>query len=157
VGEFIHPFDDLSKRVALYGGLFRFMEARAQGREMDQPVNTPNRHMTIAEKILAAHMKTLHGAVKPEDSGFIRVDIGFSHDYTTAPADAMIRSALGRPPKVKRPDSLHTFPDHLTLAADLPGISAEALAGIQDLRAGQKRVAEETGIHYHGTAGGGST
>src|SRR5215475_6458859 len=43
VDELIHPFDDLSKRVALYGGLFRFMEARAQGREMDQPVNTPNR------------------------------------------------------------------------------------------------------------------
>ena len=26
--------------------------------------------MTIAEKILAAHMKTVHGAVKPDDAGF---------------------------------------------------------------------------------------
>ena len=157
VEELTRPFDELSRRVARYGGLFRFMEARASGRETDEPIATPPRPMTIAEKILARHMKTLHGAVTPDDSGFIKVDIGFSHDYTTAPADAMIRSALGRGPKVKNPASIHTFPDHLTLAPNLPGISSEALAGIKDLREGQKRVAEETGIHYHATASGGST
>src|SRR2546422_8546753 len=113
--------------------------------------------MTMAEKTLAWHMSTRQGAVKPGDAGFIRVDAGFSHDYTTAPADAMIRAALGRPPKVKNPASIHTFPDHLTLAGNLPGITSEALAGIKDLREGQKRVAEETGIHYHVTAAGGST
>src|SRR5207253_611054 len=115
------------------------------------------RPMTLAEKILARHMKTLHGAVKPDDAGFIQVDAGFSHDYTTAPAAAMIRAALGRAPKVKNPSSVHTFPDHLTLAANLPGISQEALEGIKDLRQGQKRFADETGIQFHGTAGGGST
>src|SRR5437867_12947776 len=69
----------------------------------------------------------------------------------------MIRSALGRGPKVKNPASIHAFPDHLTLATDLPGITPEALAGIRDLREGQKRVAQETRIHYHATADGGST
>ena len=155
--ELIAPFDDLSKRVAQHGGLFQFMEARSRGEEADQTIATPARAMTLTEKILARHMKTLNGAVKPGDSGFIKVDVGFSHDYTTAPADAMIRSALGRPPKVKNPASIHTFPDHLTLAPGLPGISAEALEGIKDLRAGQKRIAEETGIQFHATAGGGST
>src|SRR5881397_2937524 len=29
--ELINTFDDLSKRIVAYGGLFRFMEARAQG------------------------------------------------------------------------------------------------------------------------------
>src|SRR5438093_12268415 len=133
------------------------MEARAQGQEADQPIDTPAQPMTIAEKILARHMKTLHGAVKPGDSGFITVDIGFSHDYTTAPADAMIRSALGRPPKVKNPASIHAFPDHLTLAADLPGITREALAGIKGLREGQQRIAKELGLRFHTTASGGST
>src|SRR6266446_2377600 len=143
--ELTVTFDELSKRIARYGGLFRFMEARAQGREADQPIATLPRAMTIVEKILARHMKTLHGAVKPGDSGFIQADVGFSHDYTTAPADAMIRSALGRGPKIRNPASIHTFPDHLTLAANLPGMTSEALAGIKDLRVGQKRVAEETG------------
>src|SRR5947209_16511956 len=133
------------------------METRLQCREKDHPIDTSPRPMTIAEKILARHMNTRHRAVKPGDAGFIQVDAGFSHDYTTAPADAMIRSALGRGPKIKNPASIHTFPDHLTLAANLPGMTAEALAGINDLRAGQKRVAEETGIQYHATASGGST
>jgi len=100
--------------------------------------------MTIAEKILARHMTTVHGTVRPGDSGFIQVDAGFSHDYTTAPAAALIRSALGREPNMKHPDSIHTFPDHLTLAGSLPGVTSEALAGIRDLREGQKRLARET-------------
>src|SRR5689334_3703310 len=43
VTELIGSFDDLAKRVVLYGGLFRFMEARAQGREPDQPIETRSR------------------------------------------------------------------------------------------------------------------
>jgi 3-isopropylmalate/(R)-2-methylmalate dehydratase large subunit len=155
--ELSAAFDDLSKKVVRYGGLFRFMEARAQGREKDRHIETPQRPMTITEKILTRHMKTQYGAVKPGDAGFIQVDIGFSHDYTTAPADAMIRSALGRTPQIKNPASIHTFPDHLTLAGNLPGITTEALAGIKDLREGQKRIAEELGIQFHGTSSGGST
>src|SRR6266850_2639610 len=157
VGDLTANLDGLSKRVVRYGGFFRFMEARSEGREKDRPIETPPRAMTVAEKILARHMNTRHGAVKPGDAGFIRTDAAFSHDYTTAPADAMIRAALGRPPKVKNTASIHTFPDHLTLAGNLPGITAEALAGIKDLREGQKRMAEETGIQYHVTPAGGST
>jgi 3-isopropylmalate/(R)-2-methylmalate dehydratase large subunit len=157
IAELIGSIDDLSKRIVRYGGLFQFMEARGEGREPDQPIDTPLRPMTIAEKILARHMKTLHGAVRPGDAGFIRVDAGFSHDYTTAPTDAMIRAALGRAPRIKNPKSIHTFPDHLTLANNLPGITNEALAGIQDLREGQTRIAQELGIQLHATASGGST
>src|SRR6266704_6244193 len=149
VDELIGGFDELSKRVVRFGGLFRFMDARAHGREKDHPIDTLPRPMTITEKILARHMKTQHGAVKPGDAGFIRVDVGFSHDYTTAPAYAMIRSALGRPPRGKSPASIHALPDHLTLAANLPGITREALSGIKDLREGQKRIAEELGIQFH--------
>ncbi|MBI4474399.1 MAG: 3-isopropylmalate dehydratase [Acidobacteria bacterium] len=157
IDELSGPFDELTRRVMRYGGLFRFMEARSHGKETDHPIETPPRPMTMAEKILAKHMTTLHGAVKPGDAGFIRVDAGFSHDYTTAPTASMIRAALGREPKVKTPKSIHTFPDHLTLAGDLPGITSEALAGIKDLRHGQKQFAEQTGIRYHGTRFGGST
>jgi 3-isopropylmalate/(R)-2-methylmalate dehydratase large subunit len=157
VSELIKDFDELSQRVVLYGGLFLFLEARAQGREADSPIETLTRPMTIAEKILARHMKTKHGSVRPDDAGFIQVDAGFSHDYTTAPAYAMIQSALGRPPRIHNPSSIHTFPDHLALAANLPGITPEALAGIDDLRAGQRRIARDLGIQFHATASGGST
>src|SRR5712691_11651663 len=72
IDELISGFDDLSKRVVRYGGLFRFMEARAQGRERNRPIDTPSRPMTIVERILARHMTTLYGAVKPGDAGFIQ-------------------------------------------------------------------------------------
>jgi 3-isopropylmalate/(R)-2-methylmalate dehydratase large subunit len=157
VSELITSLDDLSKRIVRYGGLFRFMDARSAGIEKDKPIDTPRRPMTIAEKILAAHMQTVNGNVQPGDAGFIRVDAGFSHDYTTAPTDAMIRAALDRAPRVKDPSTIHTFPDHLTLAAALPGITPEALAGIKDLRENQLRISKETGIHFHGTASGGAT
>src|SRR5215475_15947802 len=74
IAEWMASVDDLSKQIVLYGGLFRFMEARSQGKEKDKPIDRPRRAMTIAEKILAAHMKTIHGAVNPGDAGFIRVD-----------------------------------------------------------------------------------
>ncbi len=148
--------DDLNRKIVQRGGLFLYMEARAAGEEADSAIQTPRRSMTVVEKILATHMQTANGAVQPGDAGFIRVDAGFSHDYTTAPSAAMLRSALGREPRVKNPDSIHTFPDHLTLAPNLPGITAEALAGIKDLREGQRAFAEETRIHYHRSAGGGS-
>src|SRR5262245_31408283 len=65
VGELMDSFDHLSKRVVLYGGLFRFMQARSNGREKDPTINTAARPMTISEKILASHMKTKQGAVQP--------------------------------------------------------------------------------------------
>src|SRR6266516_1875023 len=40
VDELTGGFDDLSKRVVRYGGLFRFMDARAHGREKDHPIDT---------------------------------------------------------------------------------------------------------------------
>src|SRR6266571_4410094 len=66
--ELTVPFDELSKRIAGYGGLFRFMEARSRGLETERPIDTPPRPMTIVEKILARHMKTVHATVKPGDS-----------------------------------------------------------------------------------------
>src|SRR2546426_11456997 len=38
VNELIGSFDSLSKRVVRYGGLFQYMEARAQGREADEAI-----------------------------------------------------------------------------------------------------------------------
>ncbi len=156
VAELTRGFDPLSARVLLRGGLFPYLEARSRGEEPEAPIDTPPRPMTIAERIMASHMNTRHGAVKPGDAGFLKVDAAFSHDYTTAPSAAMVRMALGRPTRVKDPAKIHTFPDHLALASDLPGITAEAVEGVRDLRDGQRRFAEETGIQFHATATGGS-
>src|SRR5438552_5918597 len=38
LAELTASFDDLSRKTARYGGLFRFMEARARGEEVDLPI-----------------------------------------------------------------------------------------------------------------------
>ncbi len=157
IEELTENFDDLTIAVMKRGGIFPYFEARARGEETEAPVNTPNRPMTIAEKIMANHMKTVDGSVQPGDAGFLQVDAAFSHDYTTAPAAAMVQAQLGRPPRVKNPESIHTFPDHLTLAPQLSGITEEALEGIRDLRSGQRNLAEQSGIQFHAQEGGGAT
>ena len=50
LAELTASFDDLSRRVAQHGGLFRFMEARAKGQEADQPIDTPARPMTRCDQ-----------------------------------------------------------------------------------------------------------
>src|SRR6185369_16203982 len=67
LAEIAAAFDPLSRRIMGYGGLFRYMEARAAGREYVPRIETPKRPMTVAEKILARHMDTAHGADKPGD------------------------------------------------------------------------------------------
>ncbi|SFO76448.1 3-isopropylmalate/(R)-2-methylmalate dehydratase large subunit [Variovorax sp. PDC80] len=152
--ELLEGFDATSRRILRRGGLFPFMQARSEGKEPDEAIATPARAMTLAEKIMARRMKTRFGAVRPGDTGFLEVDAAFSHDYTTAPAAAAAEAALGRPVRVQRPATVHSFPDHLTLASRLPGIDAEALAGIADLRMSQRALAERTGMHWHATPQG---
>src|SRR5215467_15399269 len=41
INEWLASFDGLSKRIVRYGGLSRFMEARSEGKENDQPIDTP--------------------------------------------------------------------------------------------------------------------
>src|SRR2546426_3349706 len=53
VNELIGSFDSLSKRVVRYGGLFQFMDPRAQGRAPDPRIGSSSRPMTITETILA--------------------------------------------------------------------------------------------------------
>lgn len=149
VADLAAGLDALSARVLRRGGLFAFMHAREAGLEPDVPIATPARAMTIAEKIMAAHLATRHGAVRTGDNGFVRVDAAFSHDYTTAPAAAAAEAALGRPVRVRQPQAMHCFPDHLSLAHAQPGVTAEALAGIGDLRAAQRALATRTGMHWH--------
>jgi len=56
LSEFTAGEDEITKQVIEYGGLFPFNVARMQGRVFLLPIKTGKRAMTLAEKILAAHM-----------------------------------------------------------------------------------------------------
>ena len=77
--------------------------------------------MTLCEKILASRViadaKTGRlgvPAVKPGDAFFARTDVRFSHEYVTPMAESFFRAELGADAKVKAPESVFAFRDHLT-------------------------------------------
>ena len=157
--EFTAGEDEITRQIIEYGGLFAFNVARLQGKTSIPPITTKRRPMTLAEKIFASHFvadlsKDLVGveAVKPGDSGFVRTDIRFSHEYVTPMASIFYETLVGDEP-INDPSSVYLFQDHLTFLDDVMPPERKA-AGLLDLAheliRKQEAFAEKQGIRLHG-------
>ena len=80
-----------------------------------------HRPMTVAEKIFARRWVTDAAKgeigvpwVKPGDSGFVRTDWRFSHEYVSPMAAIFFEEKLGADAKVNDPSTIIMFRDHLT-------------------------------------------
>jgi hypothetical protein len=70
------------------------------------PLSTPARPMNLTEKILASKLLPGQGAyVKPGDAVLVKVDAGYSHEFTTAQVDLPRRSTSSSPPSTATPTS----------------------------------------------------
>jgi len=112
--------DALSAAVVSVGGLGPYGRARTAGQRTAPLPSTTARPMTVAEKILARQAVVGPGrlgvpALAPGDVAFVRADLRFSHDYTTAMIDAQMRAAFGDDVSVYDPASACVFRDHLPL------------------------------------------
>jgi 3-isopropylmalate/(R)-2-methylmalate dehydratase large subunit len=119
LAEFTAGLDPISKDIVEYGGLFNYNKARLAGEVTPPPVDTPARPMTIVEKIIARHAFVRAGeigvaAVKPGDALFAVADVRFSHEYVTPMAESLLKQALGPDARVREPESVFAFRDHLT-------------------------------------------
>ena len=126
LAEFTKGLDPIATEIVLHGGLFSYNQARLSGAVSPPTIETAARPMNLAEKIIArraiADAKT--GAtgipfVKPGDALFVRTDIRFSHDYTTAMCASLMKKALGPDAQVTDPSSVYAFRDHLTFIGDV--------------------------------------
>jgi 3-isopropylmalate/(R)-2-methylmalate dehydratase large subunit len=148
---------EFHRRIMRQGNVLKFMQAWAEGREPIAPIETEARPMTIVERIMASHLNTTHGFVKPGDAGMLQVDQTLCVDYTTAQIAAMIQAGLGRAAMVKTPNNHYTFSDHLELMQEgQAGATVEEIAAVTALRVAQAQVAAATGIHFPQRQGGGS-
>ena len=166
LADFTRGLDEVSRQIVEYGGLFQFNLARLQGQVRVPPVTTPKRPMTLGEKLFATHLvtdlaqdKVGVAAVKPGDSGFVRCDLRFSHEYVTPMASIFYEQLVGDLPPRHR-QSILFFRDHLTFLPQV--LSAERKqAGLlevaQQLAVRQAEFAQQHGIRLHGeTDAGGS-
>jgi 3-benzylmalate isomerase len=150
----------ITRGVIEHGGLFNYNVARLQGKVRVPDVTTPQRPMTLAEKIIARHWVTDLSSgrvgvdwVKPGDEGFIRTDIRFSHEYVTPMAAIFWRDYVGPGEKVVDPESIFFFRDHLTFLDRVmtEERKAEGLLDVAlELKKKQEQFAAEQGIHLYG-------
>jgi 3-isopropylmalate/(R)-2-methylmalate dehydratase large subunit len=158
--EFTRDEDEITRQIVEYGGLFNFNVARLQGKFQVPRIQTAPHPMTLAEKIFARHMvvdlaKNEVGvpAVKPGDSGFVRADLRFSHEYVTPMAAIFFEQFVGKNEKVNDPASIIFFRDHLTFLDEVmppERVKMGLLDLAFELKRKQQKFADAQGIRVHG-------
>ena len=114
--------DPVTRQIIRAGGLFAFTRAVAKGDAAVPPVTTPRRPMTIAEKILLARVvaQPKPAALAPGDAIAVKVDGGFSHDFTSAQVDYFLTEEYGAGYRLANPSKFAVFEDHMLYARDMP-------------------------------------
>jgi len=160
IAEFTRDLTPISRAIVEQGGLFAYNRARLAGRVRPALPEHPERPMTLAEKILAAHAvrDAARGelglaAVRPRDALFARADLRFSHEYVTPMADALFRAGFGEDARVSEPDSLVLFRDHLTFLERVMPEKHRALGLVEQSRelvSVQREFAQRHGLRLFG-------
>jgi 3-isopropylmalate/(R)-2-methylmalate dehydratase large subunit len=153
--EFSRGHDPITRMVIEHGGLFPFTKAFARGEVALPRPETGRRAMTIAEKVLAAHVLGGEGPVyvKPGDAISVRVDGGYSHEFTTAQVHHFLEQEYGESYALANPSKFAVFEDHL-IYADGVARMAPFSPKIQVLRDMQRVFQRKTGVQDYSAKDG---
>ena len=159
IEEFTRGLDPVAAQIVLGGGLFAYNRDRMTGDIKPPALTTAARPMNLVEKIIAYHAivdaasgQTGATAVQPDDAVFVRTGVRFSHDYTTAMAQASFHAALGADAKVTDPQSIFAFRDHLTFLKGVMSAKHKAMgldAQSDQLAIIQRQFCAEQGIRLY--------
>jgi len=156
LSEFTAEYDPVTRAILEAGGLFPFAKRVRAGEIHVPPPVTPARPMTMAEKILASH---LIGAgpgpafLKPGDCALVRVDAGYSHEFTTAQVHHFLTQEYGADYRLANPANFAVFEDHLLYADGVPKM-APFTAQIETMRALQREFQHHTGVRDYSARNG---
>jgi 3-isopropylmalate/(R)-2-methylmalate dehydratase large subunit len=147
LAEFTRGHDAITQRIIEHGGLFAFTKAYARGElRLPEPAGTP-RPMTLAEKILASRLVGAGRSafLEPGDAVCVRVDGGYSHEFTTAQVHYFLEQEYGPDYSLANPAKFAVFEDHLIYADGVPKMAPFA-PKIQVLRDIQRLFQRKTGV-----------
>ena len=158
LAELQEGWDPITRMVIGHGGLFAFTEAYRRGELRLPPVTTGARPMTLAEKILARHVVGPSGPVsgayvKPGDAVCVRVDGGYSHEFTTAQVHYFLEQEHGKDYRLVNPAKFAVFEDHLIYADGVPRM-APFSPKIEVLRGMQRLFQKHTGVQDYSAVDG---
>lgn len=155
---FLEGRDTMTQAIIRAGGLFAFNAALREGRVSIPTPDTQARPMTMGEKILAKHLVPVGDtppppAVKPGDSVVVKVDGGYSHEFTTAQVHVFLADAFGDDYTIPDPRKFAVFEDHLIYADGVPRMAPFG-DQIQTLRDLQREFQKHTGVRDYSARDG---
>jgi 3-isopropylmalate/(R)-2-methylmalate dehydratase large subunit len=158
--ELARELDPLSREVSFAGGLGAYARARREGRASFARPGREARPLNLLEKILVSHSDAGNPGISPGDALFVRADLRFSHDYTTAMVDAELSAAFGADQSLFEPESILVFRDHLALLDRVMPESQRRLGLLDqasDLASVQEAFATRHGLRSFGHERGADT
>lgn len=155
--EFMRGADPVTRLIIGHGGLFPFQAALERGDLSLPRLETEPRPMNMAEKIIASHLLPGQGGrhVKPGDAVLVRVDGGYSHEFTTAQVHHFLEEEFGAAYRVKDASKFAVFEDHLIYADGVERM-APFTGKIDTLRRLQREFQAHTGVRDYSATGGDS-
>jgi 3-isopropylmalate/(R)-2-methylmalate dehydratase large subunit len=155
LAEFTGAYDPVTRAIVEAGGLFAFAELYQRGEVQVPPPSTGPRPLTMAEKILARHLVGAgpRAYVQPGDACLVKVDGGYSHEFTTAQVHHFLASEYGPDYRIPDPSKFAVFEDHLLYADGVPRMAPFA-AQIQTLRDLQREFQVHTGVRDYSARDG---
>ena len=155
LAAFARGCDAATRLIIEHGGLFPFTKAYARGEVRLPAADTGPRPMTLAEKILARHRVDGSGPayVKPGDPVCVRVDGGYSHEFTTAQVHYFLEQEHGPGYALANSAKFAVFEDHL-IYADGVARMAPFAPKIQLLRDMQRLFQRQTGVQDYSARNG---
>jgi 3-isopropylmalate/(R)-2-methylmalate dehydratase large subunit len=154
LAEFTAGHDAITALIIESGGLLPFCARLARSEIRVPPTGTAPRPMNLTEKILAAKLLPGQGShVKPGDAVLVKVDAGYSHEFTTAQVDKFLVDEYGAGYALKDPARFAVFEDHLIYATGVAAM-AKFADKIEQLRELQRRFAAATGVRNYSAVDG---
>ena len=153
--ELTGGYDPFTRAILEAGGLFPFVgKVRAGVIQVPLPT-TERRAMTMAEKLIASHLVGATGEhwVAPGDSALVKVDGGYSHEFTTAQVHYFLAQEYGADYGVVHPEKFAVFEDHLLYADGVKKMMPFA-DQIQTLRDLQREFQRHTGVRDYSARDG---
>lgn len=160
--EFTGKYDPVTKTILESGGLFKFAKAYQAGAIQVPAPDTGARPMTMAEKIISSHLVISDNSVsadagaayvKPGDPCLVKVDGGYSHEFTTAQVHTFLEIEHGADYGLPNPSKFAVFEDHL-LYADGVKRFQPFVEQIQTLRDLQMEFQKHTGVRDYSAKDG---
>ena len=155
LSEFTKKYDPVTQKVIENGGLFAFA-SKLSNREITlPPLNTDERPMTMAEKIIARNLvgQKEGQCVKPNDPVIAQVQGGYSHEFTTAQVHTFLSEEYGEDYQLPNPDKFAVFEDHLLYAEHNPKFVPH-MNKVQTLRDLQVEFQRHTGVRDYSAKDG---